>query len=673
MAIIACGGGLQATQTGATTAVKSYKPLEIKADAKSPSQAVILGTDDKDRSTVLPLPADAENVLVDAMFVALGSDSSPTGGYTPVKLATAPNATGTVQVAIVEELSSRNAPWHSGVWVSAFVAAATLGKDLTDFTFSASSGGNVDGASASGLIASGFLAALTGAPVDPTATLTGIVNPDGTIGPVGGIPEKFLGSLAKGKKKLGFPIGMRFAKSEASGQLIDVVQLAKDHGAVAIEIANVREAYKLLTGNQLPEPVPVSAAEMALNEETGRAIDSEYKEWQKRLSGDWATLLQLGQSGRLPSELLRLAKLAQSTAEHAEKLHQQGLLFAAYRKMLDAWVYAASATETYNVLASVQANNIAGAVAKLGALDEQTTDVFKKVGTLRPATLGSHLQMISAFQAALRGWGFKTFAADRIASTKRLLESLADNPEVGSAQVAEAVVGQVMPTMLLLSKTASETALANQVLEFETESSVNYGCSIPNVKRLSAAFQSASAAGIHYFDRLVVQPLAEQARLTENAARQRIAMVEPDYLVAYMTAQLPSSEVLAKELKATWGESSIAWGLMSLAGNELAYSSAAQLIAKHYSLDVHTDASGRPDRIRYDKAFIHMLASAEHSARASARAARIAIGSIPIQAKLAYQLAVAERAGDLADQLDALAAFWTSSAYSQMAVALARN
>jgi hypothetical protein len=68
-----------------------------------------------------------------------------------------------------------------------------------------------------------------------------------------------------------------------------------------------------------------------------------------------------------------------------------------------------------------------------------------------------------------------------------------------------------------------------------------------------------------------------------------------------------------------------------------------------------------------------MLASAERSARASARAARIATGSIPVQAKLAYQQASIARAGDLHDKLDALSHYWTSSAYSQTAVMLARN
>jgi hypothetical protein len=232
----------------------------------------------------------------------------------------------------------------------------------------------------------------------------------------------------------------------------------------------------------------------------------------------------------------------------------------------------------------------------------------------------------------------------------------------------------VAPTVLLIGKTVAETALASQVLEFETEKSVNYMCNIVNVKRMSTSFQSASAAGLNYFDTLLVQPLAQQVGMSEEQAKVRVAMVEPDYLVAMMTSHLPQADGLPQELKTSWGEKSLPWGLMSLAGNELAYFETATLITKHYSLGVHTDSTtGRPDQVEHDKAFQNMLARAERTARASARAARIATGSIPVQAKLAYQLATIERDGDLGDRLDALSEFWTASAYSQTAVALARN
>src|SRR5215831_2420145 len=174
VAIVACGGGQHGTPGTMTGSIKTYAPLGIKRDAKTPSQAVILGTDEKNGSTVLAIPINGSKANVDAMFVKLGGASGPSGGFTPVKLATAPNADGSVQVGIYEEMSGGTGPqWRAGVWVSAFVAANVLGKDLTDFTFTASSGGFIDGASASGLMAGGFLAAMTGTAVDPSVTMTG--------------------------------------------------------------------------------------------------------------------------------------------------------------------------------------------------------------------------------------------------------------------------------------------------------------------------------------------------------------------------------------------------------------------------------------------------------------------------------------------------------------------
>ncbi|MBL9018288.1 MAG: hypothetical protein JNL83_29140 [Myxococcales bacterium] len=670
------GGGGKTGGDGTST--RTYQPFGIKDDAKAANQAVILGTDDKNGSTVLPLPALPSKGLVDAMFVKLGI-STASGGSTPVKLSTAPNTDGSVQVGIYEEMSGgTGAQWRAGVWVSAFVAANFLNKDLTDFTFTASSGGFIDGASASGLMAGGFLATMTGAKIDATATMTGIINPDGTIGPVGGIPEKFLGSIEKGKKRLGYPIGMRWSKSEATGKLVDLQQLAKEKGAEAVEITNVNDAYQLLTGKRLPEPVPVSEAEMTLDPDTTKGIDDKYKEWQQRLSEQWSALLQLSQAGRLPATLTIMARYAQQTADQAEKLHKAGKLPAAYHKMLSAWVYAASANDTYDILAKVQSGDALGAVAALSTLDQldsMTVEVFEKVGAIKPATLGQHLLMITTFQAALRGWGFKFFAADAIKTTKARLMSLgqASKAELGGPEVADKIVLEVAPTVLLIGRTVAETMMAKDELEFEREPSVNYICSIPNVKRMATSFNSAGVAGINYFDTLLIEPLAKEANMSMDEARMRVSMREPDYLVSYMLARITQVDGLPKQLRDKWRDSSVAWALLSLAGSELAYYKASELVAKYYSLGVKTDAVGKADTVEHDKAFTNMLVSAERTARASARAARIATGGIPVQAKLAYQLASSQRDGDLADKLSALSSYWQSSAFSQTAVMLARN
>ncbi|MBA3464418.1 MAG: hypothetical protein H0T46_30990 [Deltaproteobacteria bacterium] len=680
---LSCGGkqktGTTDTGGGTGTSTKNYDPLTIKDDSKLANQAVILGTDEKNGSTVLPLPAMPSKGLVDAMFVKIGGMNPASGGSTPVKLSTAPNTDGSVQVGIYEEMAGgTGAQWRAGVWVSAFVAANVLNKDLTDFTFTAASGGFIDGASASGLMAGGFLATMTGQKIDANVTMTGIINPDGTIGPVGGIPEKFIAAIEKGKKKLGYPIGMRWTKSEATGKIVDLVQIAKDKGAEAVEVSNVYQAYTLLTGKKLPEAVPVSEAEMALDPETTKALDEKYQEWKQRLAGEWAALLQLQQAGRLPTTLTVMARYAQEMADRAEKLHRSGHLAAAYAKMLMAWVYAASATDTYDILAKVQGGDSIGAVAALASLDQldsMTVDVFNKIGAIKPATLGQHLLMIHAFQAALRAWGFKVYATDALGRTKSYLASLsgATKAELAAPEVADKIVLVVAPTVLLIGRTVAETMIAQQELEFEKEPSVNYTCSIPNVKRMATSFQSAGVAGINYFDTLLIEPLAKEAAMTVEDARTRIALREPNYLVAYMLSHLTQVDGLPKQLRQKWGDGSVAWALLSLAGSELAYYHASELVAKYYSLGVKTDAMGRPDTVEHDKAFTNMLASAERSARASARAARIATGGIPVQAKLAYQLASVEREGDLGDKLSALASYWQASAFSQTAVMLARN
>ena len=662
-----CGGGPGGTIAGTP---KDVKPMAIKTDAKAPNQALILGTDDKNGSTVIPLPTAAETADVDALYVKAGGSDAPTGGFSPVQLSTLPNQDQTVEVSIAEQMpDGTGRQWRTGVWVSAFVAATTLNKDLTDFKFKASSVGYIDGPSASGLMAGGFLATMTGTPIDPTASMTGTINPDGTIGPVGGIPEKFAGAIAKGKKKLGYPIGMRMAKSEASGEMVDLVELAKSKGAVAVEIANVHEAYKLLTGKSLPEVVPVPEKDMEVDEDTSKTIDTKYDQWKQKLMDEWSGIVALNNEGKLPATLVYVAQLAQTSGNDAEKLHEQGFHAAAYTKMIEAWTYATTATSAAQILARVQAGDVAGAGAAIDKLlgqDKETTDEFEKIGQIRPNTLGGHLLMLSAYQAALQAWAFQVYSSQGLEATKQYLGSLegASAEQLQTPEAGEEIVGNIANAILTANRTHAAVVQAQEILEYETEKSVNYMCSLPNVRRLSKSYQSASAAAVDYFESL--------AGITDDTIRERAALVEPDYLVSYLASKLNDAGGVPAQLKEKWGENSLPWGLMSLAGSQMAYFRSAQLIAKYYSLGESHDEAGRPT-VDHEKAFISMLASAERGAREAARSARIATGAIPVQSKLAYQIAQLDREGSTEDKLHALEEYWASSAFSQAAVMLARN
>ena len=184
----------------------------------------------------------------------------------------------------------------------------------------------------------------------------------------------------------------------------------------------------------------------------------------------------------------------------------------------------------------------------------------------------------------------------------------------------------------------------------------------------------AAAANLAYFDSLIVTEVAKVIGLPFDQAKIRFAGFEPDYLVGMMAGTVANLNGLPQVLKSEWGDDSISWGLFSLAASELSFFRTSMLISKWYSLGVQNDpVTGRPTSVEHEKAFMNMLTFAEKRARENARAAKVATGEIPVQARLRYQQAKVLREGDLGDKLAALEYFWASSVYSQTAVMLARN
>jgi hypothetical protein len=646
---------------------EKVKPL---ADPPPPNEAIIFGTSSGGESTRITLSDKETSVVVDSMWVRLSSPA--TGGSSPVTLKTNLNPDKTPEVAFIEDTSGGLGPqWRAGVWLSAFVASTTLNKDLTDFTFSAKAAGNVDGASASGLMTAGYLAAITGVKIDEKATMTGIINPDGTIGPVGGIPQKFEGSIAKGKTRLGYPVGLQYALDVNTYENVDLKKLAKASGAEAVEIADVYDAYQLMTGQKLPRPIPVDEREMELEDEVIQAFEDKYAAWLTAVQQEWDQIINLDAEGRLPAGLINIAVAARDEAETAEKLKKQGMIPSAYKHIVQSWVYAASATTIADIVESVKNGDIPGAQQKLAnieALTNTTETIVREIGEMRPDTMGGHLQMLSAYDRAIAGLAAYMQSGEQMYNTKSYLEALSymTPEELAGFDVAEQTVQAVTPTVLLIARAVAHTVGAKETMEIEGVKSLNYMCSLPNVKRLATSFEKAATANVTYFETLV--------GVKDDQTRMYVINLEPDYLTAWISSNMTNLNGFPQTLKEEWGEDSLSWRLMTLSAAELGYFKASVLISKYYSLSVQNNwYTGRAEKVEHEKAFINMLSVAEKKARENAQGAKISAGSIPVQARIAYQQARVLREGDLADKLLALEAFWQSSAYSQTAIMLARN
>ena len=143
--------------------------------------------------------------------------------------------------------------------------------------------------------------------------------------------------------------------------------------------------------------------------------------------------------------------------------------------------------------------------------------------------------MMSAFQTAIGGWGFHVFAGEFLVGQTR---AMIDELEKLRPQLARRSRGRPIASWrprhrrcLTIARAVADSAMALEAIEIEGEKSINYLCSLPNVKRLATSFQSAAGSNLAYFDSLIIAEVAKAFSLPPDQAKIRFAGFEPDYLV----------------------------------------------------------------------------------------------------------------------------------------------
>ncbi|WP_240922807.1 S16 family serine protease [Thermococcus sp. Bubb.Bath] len=156
--------------------------------------------------------------------------------------------------------------------LAAQIAGKVTGKDMSKYDVFIQVKADtpiIGGPSAGGTMTVGIIAALEGWSVRKDVMMTGMINPDGTIGPVGGILEKASAAASAGMKLFLIPQGQRIqvvqeTKKRSIGGIIqitttskkvDVVQYAKERWGLEVkEVADIYDAVYYFTGHRLPKP-----------------------------------------------------------------------------------------------------------------------------------------------------------------------------------------------------------------------------------------------------------------------------------------------------------------------------------------------------------------------------------------------------------------------------------
>ncbi len=102
-----------------------------------------------------------------------------------------------------------------------------------------------DGPSAGAAMAVGFIALFKGDTINRGVALTGTINPDGAVGPVGSVPDKVRAATREGYRTILIPAG------QLHNPDWDLVRLGLELNVEISEVGTIEEAYQRMTGHRL--------------------------------------------------------------------------------------------------------------------------------------------------------------------------------------------------------------------------------------------------------------------------------------------------------------------------------------------------------------------------------------------------------------------------------------
>ncbi|MCG8584649.1 MAG: hypothetical protein MI757_08060, partial [Pirellulales bacterium] len=369
-----------------------------------------------------------------ALWYGVDADGRQVGGTSTVKITVGGAPAGAVRIGFFEdEVGGSGNNWRAAGW-----AAATTAAQISEFNPYATQvsydiGGFADGPSGGGLMTVGVLAAIRGDKIRSDAAMTGTINADGIIGPVGGIAYKIEGAAAAGKKLVVIPRGMDHEYHAGKKAKVNLVEHGRSLGVDVRPVLDIYTAYALMTGKELPRPklyapptVP-AAAEAVLR----RRIDG----WKDRLMHAVKTYDDLPADCK-PEAVKTLMNKAVELVNRAAKLTNEGEFAAGYIDLFFANYNAYMGMEFGRNLFEYNRRGVAGAVTRIRKnswLQDEINDVTELIETYEPKTFDQLSMYILACEAYFEALCCQQLAKDAIAMIPRATDAFKENLTLAAA------------------------------------------------------------------------------------------------------------------------------------------------------------------------------------------------------------------------------------------------
>ncbi|MBU4222593.1 MAG: hypothetical protein KKA10_13460 [Euryarchaeota archaeon] len=220
---------------------------------------------------ILIVTAGTAHALDDGVTVPLVADSSTADGEQGILLFARVIATNGTGHVFVDTSPYTQVDLQGSARLAAMVASDVLGIDQRAYDFYYIidiSSPIIGGPSAGGALTVATIAAVNNWTLKSGVVMTGMINPDDSIGPVGGIPYKLEAAAAENYTLFLVPEGQGTVTltkliTRAKGnsiitrdveETIDVMKLGKELNVTVREVSTIQEVVKIFTGHEITRP-----------------------------------------------------------------------------------------------------------------------------------------------------------------------------------------------------------------------------------------------------------------------------------------------------------------------------------------------------------------------------------------------------------------------------------
>ncbi len=563
-----------------------------------------------------------------------------TGGVATERITIGPSDDGSLSVDISQdEVGGVGDMTQAASWNAVAVATLLSGAPL-DIAYRFAFDGRIDGPSAGALTTVGLLSLFYGDPIRVDATMTGTINPTGTVGTVGGIPEKIQGVIDAGTiTTVLIPSGQRNTP-DASGALVDVVRLGADNGVEVIEVANVYDAYTQLTGADLPRPESGAGPVVADGGYTKfRSAADQMLAGYDRAAAEFAAL-----DPTVREAAAEVVDQADASAARARDLQVQALQGGAFFEASQAMLLMQATSSTFRTLQDLIITGGAAIEARLAAAassESEFTAFLDQLSTFQPETLGDVEALVSAYGNAFDSYTLLLYATSS-------LQTIADTTAAGGYTAVDQLLTDVVMPLLFYDMARSNLQFAKSLFDIGRDNGGSPVAADADLEAIGSFYRRAADADWAAFESVVIQSAAEARGESNDVFRGALAAADFDVALAYTAQQaLP-------EIESYLGEGSNA-PYAAMGYGYVNYARNAVLIEKYYNngiLDENLALVGVASETVLTEALDLGRAQTERAATVLSDN-----GTDPVIVAGAYEQAGVAREGDVADKFQAISQY----------------